>query len=322
MTKLSRCREEREALRGALTDMTVDRDKWRKRAEACEVEQIPPPPPVTGRKGDSVGGQFTYDFTLNDQQRQIDLMKAAGCTWIRIDFASSVAQPRALAQRAHAQGVKVLGTIMPRGAKTPMEGAAIAMNEAPFMDAMEVGNEFNLWSQYAASPEAYAALYNACKGGAAQVSNIPVLSSGMSPGPNVTGDTDPREFLDRALASGMKPTAVAFHPYCQPALPSQDYDWSTWTKMKRWMAQHPEFTIWITEVGAFTGTAKNAVSETKQAQFIAEVFTEAKKLGIVTPIFVYQGRDGGDDDANDQHRYGVLRRNFSTKPGYGALAAA
>ena len=316
---------ENAQLKSQLSTAIAERDKALADLKACRDSQTTPPPTPTGlAKGDSVGGQFTYDFTQADQQKQIDLMKAAGVTWLRIDWASSTSQPRALAQRAHAQGLKILGTILPRGAKSPAEGSAFAKAEAPYMDAMEVGNEYNLWSQYAASPEAYAALYNACKAEVAKVSGIVVMSTGLSPNPGPpednSGSLEPRVFLDRALAAGMKPTAIAWHPYCQPAVPSEDWNWSNWTKMK---THHTftEYPIWITEMGAFTGTHYQAFDETEQAKYVTDTFNEAKKLGIKTPLFWYQGRDGGDDPANDQHRYGVLKRDFSPKAAYNALKA-
>lgn len=322
-TPLRDCRRDLKA-------MTADRDKWKGMYESLvkaivdAMQQKPPPSPALV-KGDSVGGKFVYDWNADDQQRELDAMVAAGVTWVRIDFVwNNMGKPIELAKRLHDQGLKVLGTIVwGRGTTiTPEQGRAAAKQAALHVDALEGGNEVNLWSQYPASPEEYAKLFNAIAAGVADAgADVPVISSGMSPGPNTTGDTDPREFLDRALAAGMDADAIGWHPYCQPNMPDVDATWSTLTKMKEWMAKHPDHDVWVTEMGAYTGTASKALTAGKQAEFVTKAFVELKRLGIVM-VFWYQGRDGGTDLSNDQHNYGLVTWGWVQKLAYAAFKAA
>jgi len=301
MTRLSDCRAALAAARETIAERDSTVALLTKQLADCRAATAKPIP-----KGISVGGPFTYDWTPAQQQTDLDILKAAGCQWIRIDLAVGNTGPgRDLARRARQQGLKVLGCLVwGRGTTiNAFQAAAAAQAEAPLLDALEVGNECNLIGQWPSTPEAYAAVYNAAKAGAAKVSQIPVISTGLSPGPNVTGDLDPRVFLDRALAAGMQPTAIGWHPYCAPNYPSEDATWSTFTKMRdHWTFR--KWPVWITEYGE--STYVDGVTAGHQAIAIADIFRLWKEFGFTTPIFIYQGRDGGTDPYNDQHHYGII----------------
>lgn len=279
----------------------------------------PPPEPPPYEKGISVGGPFTYDWTPEAQAIDLDLLQSAGAQWIRLNLAvGNTGKGRDLAKRCRDRGLKVVGSVVWGKGRTitPEQAAATAIAEAPFLDAIEVGNECNRWSQWPDTPENYAKIYNAAKGGAKSASpEIPVLTCGLSPGPNVPGDLDPREFLHRALGAGMLPDAIAWNPYSAPNLPSEDATWNTFTKMRTdpTFSQYP---IWITEFGAATYTGSGGVTPARQAEMIEDVFAEAERLGIER-VLIYQGRDGGTDPNNDQHHFGIIG-----KPAYAAFAAA
>lgn len=75
--------------------------------------------------------------------------------------------------------------------------------------------------------------------------------------------------------------------------------------------------IWLTEFGAPTGTAGNAVNDEQQAAIIAGGLSLARSLSYVGPLFVYEIRDAQTGSSDTEDNFGLLRTDRS-----GSLAAS
>ena len=71
--------------------------------------------------------------------------------------------------------------------------------------------------------------------------------------------------------------------------------------------------IWMTELGAPTGTASNAVSEKKQALAIGKIVEFARQYSYIGPIYMYSLLDTGTNLADPEDNFGLLRTNFTAK---------
>jgi hypothetical protein len=77
--------------------------------------------------------------------------------------------------------------------------------------------------------------------------------------------------------------------------------------------------IWITEVGAPTGTGPNAVSEADQAKSLVQARDQAVGWEWAGPLIYYELVDGGTDPTEIEENFGVLREDLSLKPSAVAL---
>lgn len=339
---LDACRtknSELTATNGILTteNTSLKSENQRLQAEliACQqgTEQPPPPPPpppptTTPRKGISVGGDF-QNWSPTDRTRYLDAMVAAGASWIRVDFNYGAAAPGiAVAREVRLRGMKVLAVLIDRSRTTNADAlSAFANAVIGEADAFEVWNEQNLnsfWSN--PNPELYASIYNAVKTAIrSKRPGVPVVSGGLSPAPtNPPSSIAPAEYLKRAMAAGMQPDAIGWHPYCSPAFPGSTDGWSAWFQM----TQTPEFKggtipFWATEFGAPTGGSGDAaiVTETVQKAMIVKAFEMWATYRATGPLFVYQGRDKGISTTDREDHYGLLRADWSPKPAFTSFKA-
>lgn len=324
--QLAACSAARTTLEGELAAALVDRDAWKAKYEALVAQLVAAmqPPP---QKGASADGPF-QNLQAAERDRELDMLKAAGCKWFRIGVwygSASLAYPAIDA--AIARGMKVLPSLGAIGqVPTAANFAVFAKNVAGAMKARgvaayEIWNEANVVNFWPTGPDvaAYTALLNAAYDAIKSVdAGATIVSSGLSPAANDPPRTiDPVDFLKGMLARGAKFDAVGWHPYCQPAMPGDTDWWSTFQKMRVAQQLTPK-PFWGTEFGAHTATT--GVTPDKQAAMIAEAYDIWRPTD--GPLFLYQLRDGGIDPTNDQHRYGVVNRDFSPKPGYAAYKAA
>ncbi|HKB53976.1 MAG TPA: hypothetical protein VKD22_08245 [Ramlibacter sp.] len=84
-------------------------------------------------------------------------------------------------------------------------------------------------------------------------------------------------------------------------------------------AGHSAVPVYVTEVGWPTHTGKCAVSEADAAAYAVRFMLEASLRPWVRGIWFYELQDGGDDPANREHHFGLLRRDGSEKPAGCAL---
>jgi polysaccharide biosynthesis protein PslG len=195
--------------------------------------------------------------------------------------------------------------------------------------ALEVWNEPNLERFWIAPDPAasYAALLKAAYP-AAKAGNpgVPVLAGALA-------HAD-RPFLDRLYAHGIEGfhDGLSFHPYNEWREPGDRWmeKWRKYTFLPgiEWMRdgqrQAGDVTpLWITEFGWSTCTEHQwCVSEQRQADYLAGAVRILDGLEYVESAVVYNLRDKGDDPADLEHRWGLVRRDFSPKPAYGAFKAA
>lgn len=197
--------------------------------------------------------------------------------------------------------------------------------------AWEVWNEPNSDDfMVGASPTAYARLLKAA---------YPAFKAGDPKATVVTGgtvyvDTD---WIAQMYAAGAGGSfdAIAVHPYMGIAdqAPETPDDGTEWTlahvaALHDLMVRHGDGAkkIWLTEMGWSThpnapGTANwnRGVSEQVQADYTARaVRFVGAKLPWVAKMFFYTERDQVDSHLQDNN-YGILRRDLTPKPVYGAL---
>jgi hypothetical protein len=124
-----------------------------------------------------------------------------------------------------------------------------------------------------------------------------VIAGGLAPVAkrygSPSGSTSMLGFLRAIYADGAEPymNAVAVHPYCFPALPSQYESWSAWSQMsmttpsvRSIMRQYNDAgkPIWITEFGAHEADKSFLADELKQAIGTARTTTWIAAIYIYT----------------------------------------
>jgi polysaccharide biosynthesis protein PslG len=194
--------------------------------------------------------------------------------------------------------------------------------------ALEVWNEPNLERFWVAPDPAasYAALLKAAYPAAKAVNaGVPVLAGALA-------HAD-RPFLDRLYAHGIAGfhDGISFHPYNEWREPGDRWheQWRKYTFLPgiEWMRDGQGLAgdatpLWITEFGWSTCTGHRwCVSEQRQADYLAGALRILDRVGYVESAVIYNLRDRGDDPADLEQRWGLVRRDFSPKPAYGALKA-
>ncbi|WP_328813239.1 cellulase family glycosylhydrolase [Rhodococcus sp. NBC_00297] len=190
----------------------------------------------------------------------------------------------------------------------------------------EVWNEPNITTYFTPLPDptVYAlmlrATYRAIK--KAQPEAL-VLAGGMAPAVNNGTNISPTAFLSSLYTLGANRYFDAFnvHPYTWPFLPN-DLSTAPWnTAMAMWSMQDVmsaegdgDKQIWITEMGAPTGTNANAMSEEGQAESIGIMLNALLGNSWLGPAYVYSMRDSGSDESDTEQNFGMVRRDFSPKP--------
>ena len=154
-----------------------------------------------------------------------------------------------------------------------------------------------------------------------------IVTGGLAPAVDTRNRSEmsPETFLARLLAAGASDSfdAVGSHPYSYPALPS-DETTAAWNSFYRLPELHAKLEsagfgdrpIWITEVGAPTGTSDRAVSPEHQAEILGDALTTARSLPWVAHTFVYSYQDRSDDDTDPEANFGLRRADGSTKPAW------
>jgi polysaccharide biosynthesis protein PslG len=180
--------------------------------------------------------------------------------------------------------------------------------------ALEIWNEPNGWAGnspfwHAADPAgAYAALvrtaYPAAKAGNPAV---PVLAGALA--------GSDASFLQALYADGIMGfyDGVSSHPYADPGFGHLS------ALHAAQLAAGDGTPVWATEFGYATGAGPQwHVSEADQAFHILRDFADIDTLHWVATAIIYDLRDDGTDPANMEDNFGLVHRDFSPKPGYGA----
>jgi hypothetical protein len=141
-------------------------------------------------------------------------------------------------------------------------------------------------------------------------------------------------YLENLYKAGGRPyfDAVAVHPYTGLADPTWCWNQGGTTKkavdafcgieeVRRTMEAYGDSAkgMWLTEFGWSTGTSAYSVSEAAQADFLAKAFTKLSSYPYVHAAFWYSLRNVATVPEDYEANLGLLRRDFSEKPAYGAL---
>ncbi len=209
--------------------------------------------------------------------------------------------------------------------------ATVVTRYRDHMNLWEVWNEPNIVGFFKPSPDvaAYSALLRAAYPKIKQLQpGSTVLSGGLAPAADNGVNIDPTTYLSELYRLGANAYFDAFnlHPYTYPALPN-DPSTAGWnTAMKLWPMRDIMIAggdsakqIWLTEFGAPTGTAANAVSEQTQSETIGIIMDAVLGNSWIGPAFVYSVRDAGTNAADPEQNFGLLRRDFSPKLAYGRV---
>jgi hypothetical protein len=84
-------------------------------------------------------------------------------------------------------------------------------------------------------------------------------------------------------------------------------------------AGHSQLPLFVTEVGWPTHQGPCGVTETAAAAHALRFLLEASVRPWVAGVWFYELQDGGDDPSNQEHRFGLLRRDGTEKPAGCAL---
>ncbi|MCZ7536404.1 MAG: cellulase family glycosylhydrolase [Acidimicrobiia bacterium] len=197
----------------------------------------------------------------------------------------------------------------------------------------EIWNEPNISMFWAPKPNAAAYTTLLAKAAAAIRGVDPdamVVSAGLSPAPDASDGTlvSPLTFLRRMYDNGAGPSldAVGHHPYSFPYEPMYPGSWNafyTASDMHSLMQQRGDGAkkIWATEVGFPTGTVSGrSVDEATQATRVRQLMSAWFDWSFHGPIFWFSMRDFSNGQSDYTSMFGLLRKDFSPKPAYGAMA--
>lgn len=220
---------------------------------------------------------------------------------------------------------------------------AAASRYAPHVLGWEIWNEPNdsgFWSPVA-DPARYTDLLQAASLAIRRIDPeaLIVLGGLASIDTDEDGDLSPADFLARVceLGGNTAISAVGFHPYTYPRLPSSyRTDSSSWSliqdrpdSLRSILSRYgtPHVPIWLTEYGAPTGgpgTASDSgpdtsggtthVTEDRQADIARDVLHLVANEGDVQAMMWYSWRDLSDEQASNLSFYGLRRSDGSAKP--------
>ncbi len=292
-------------------------------------------------------------------ERAFDLMAAMHVTWIRMDIDWSTiengpgqfnwAYTDQIVIESMARHMNVIGLISytPQWARSsgttnhvPPDHLSdyanfariVTARYAPFgLRTWEIWNEPNGNQFWQPGPDAneYGALFRVAAAAIRGVeANATLLTGGLTPGPDYGGLVSQTTYLDQLYSNGTAQLAdgIAVHPYSFPSLPMDPNQlavggFKDLPALHALMDRHGDGRkkIWITEFGAPTGTAPQAVSEEAQAAAVVQARQQVQLWDWAGPLIYYGLRDNGNDRSNILLNFGVLRRDLTPKPAGVAL---
>lgn len=153
--------------------------------------------------------------------------------------------------------------------------------------------------------------------------------------PVIVGSTSfaDRTFIQRLYDLGIKGhhDGIAIHPYNESRDPDdrRSAGLEKWTFrsgvpwIRRAMVANGDADkgLWLTEFGWSTcasGSSSWCVTEAKQSEYVNDAFRIAREdnWGYVKAMLVYNLRNKGTDPADRESQFGLLRRDFTAKPGW------
>ncbi len=138
-----------------------------------------------------------------------------------------------------------------------------------------------------------------------------------------------RPFLQQLYAKGMKGyyDGLSIHPYAPGIAPTASNrdtshsfrDGINWIRQGQ-QAAGDSAPLWLTEFGWSTCSGNGAcVSEAQQATYTAQAMAILKGMSFVKGAIVYNLREKGSDASSQEDKWGLVRGDYSAKPGFAAL---
>jgi hypothetical protein len=208
-------------------------------------------------------------------------------------------------------------------------GRAAAARYGPLgVHTWEIWNEPNINDFWQPAPDAnrYGELFRAAVPAVRAVDpSATLLIGGLTRGTDTANGSRISQitFVERLYGNGAAQVAdaIAVHPYSFPSLPSQTITtvvggFADVPALHEVMRRHGEGhkKVWITEFGAPTGTASDAVSEIDQAIAVMQARKLVQEWSWAGPLFYFELRDRGTNPAIDEDNFGVLRADLTLKP--------
>ena len=107
----------------------------------------------------------------------------------------------------------------------------------------------------------------------------------------------------------------ALHPYT-----SNSNEERLLANVRKVDALKPGGKQWLTEMGGYTGCGGEYTTERTQGVLILRQYLAYAASGLVGATFLYDLVNDGDEQEYKEKNFGILRQDFSPKPGYRALA--
>jgi hypothetical protein len=322
------------------------------------------PPPaarftITGaRSGFAHGYELVRRESPADVEADLDLMAGTGAEWLRVGISWGQVEPTPgaaewsgidrVVQGARQRGMSVVAVVSsaPRWAaasgcrsnecapRDPAQYAAFmrtaAARYAPLgVRHWEIWNEPNHVPFWGPRPDpiAYTELLKQSSTAIHELDrNAVVMSGGLSPASDSSGEISPLRFLRRVYELGGGPSldAVAHHPYQYPDRPTAPGATNAFLQTQAIHDLMVEFgdgakLIWGTEVGAPT-RGPQSVSEPNQAVWLRELYDVWNGWAFTGPLLWYAARDTGTN-ATVEDSYGLVRQDRTPKPALAAFDA-
>lgn len=285
-----------------------------------------------------------------DMTRELDALQSANASTLRVDVgwatlesskgrydATYLAKLDALVAGAQARGMRPIVTLWqtPSWASGEDSWRVAPRNPSDYGDiarfvaarygtqlaAIEVWNEADIHDNLIAADLAgtYTAMVKAAHTSVAAVApGLPVLAGFVRPA-----------FLQSLYAAGINGFhgGISIHPYADGADPANlavDHSFLGAIQDLRaaQTAAGDRTSIWVTEFGWPVGTSRGANSQSQQADYTARAFGLVAALPYVAAASIYQLRDMGDNPADAEDNFGLLKRDFTPRPAFAAFAAA
>ena len=292
--------------------------------------------------------------------QQLELYADMGISWVRIDFdwgriervrgQHDWSAPDRVVDAVRAHGMKVLPCISfapywasgSTDSRVPPKLNADYANFAALaagryaskgIDSWQIWNEANLrdfWKPYP-NPTKYAGMLKAASVAIKKANpSAKVIATGLAPVRTTRekGHITALDFLNELYAEGAGSSfdAVGVHPYTYPDLPTDTSRWNAFQgvySLRDLMVRMGDGgkPIWITEFGAPTGTASNAVSEARQVSILSSGIALARAWSWSGPMMIYGGVDLGTDVSNSEENFGFVKQSLEPKLAYDAIVS-
>jgi hypothetical protein len=131
-----------------------------------------------------------------------------------------------------------------------------------------------------------------------------------------------RQVISQGLLSHTDGVAVHLYNHCMPAERVGSDELAERLDALHGIvsaAGYPNLPLYVTEVGWPTHLGSCGITEAAAAAYSLRFLLEASVRPWVAGVWFYELQDGGDDPANPEHRFGLLRRDGTEKPAGCAL---